>query len=70
MTSAAQGAILSAALLAIAGAFFGVCMARMLWAHDLKHTQDLRRIWDRTELAMRGTIELQQRQIETLKSRK
>ena len=56
-------AIWSAILLAMSGALFGVCIARVVWSDDLKHAQRLRQIWDQTEAAMRSTIDTQNEQL-------
>ena len=67
MTSAAQMAIWSVVLLAMAGCFFGICIARLVWADDLRHTKELRKIWDRTETALRSTIKSPDEIIDILK---
>jgi hypothetical protein len=64
-----QMAILAAILLAAAGAFFGALSARLFWADDLHHALQLRSIWDKTEVAMRQTIDSQSKQIAILKRR-
>lgn len=64
MSHAALPVIFGAAALAMVGAFFGLCVARLMWADDLRHAQHLRQIWDESEKAMRETIEIQQRRIE------
>lgn len=60
-------AALAAAVLAMAGAMFGVAMARLLWADDLKHAQRIDEIRRRTEVALKNTIESLERQIATQK---
>jgi hypothetical protein len=64
MTHAAQAAILGAVLLAIGSSAFGVGIARMTWADDLRRSRELRAIWDKSEKAMRSTIDSQKRTIE------
>ena len=49
-------AICAAAILAMVGSGFGVCIARAVWADDLRQAQQLRTIWDKSEKAMRNTI--------------
>lgn len=56
MASVALFALYSAMLLALAGAFFGVCIARLVWADDLKQAQRIDAIRSRTEVALRGQI--------------
>jgi hypothetical protein len=56
MTSALQLTIASAALLAIFGAIFGVCAARMVWGDDLKQAQIIDRLRSQKEAAMERTI--------------
>jgi hypothetical protein len=58
----AMVAIFAAALLAMVGAFFGVCIARLVWADDLKHAKELRKINDRI-------IATQQKHINLLRER-
>lgn len=67
--SAAILAILSAALLACSGAIFGVIMARVIWADDLKHAQRIDEVRSRTENSLRGLISSQERTIKTYKDR-
>ncbi len=57
--------ISSATILAMAGAFFGVSMARFLWADDLKHTQEMRVIWNKTEKSMKSIIKSQEEIIDS-----
>ena len=57
MTSAAQMAIWSAIVLAMAGTFFGVCVARMIWADDLIHARTLGVNWEKSRTAMESTID-------------
>ena len=64
-----QLAIILAALLAIAGAAFGAIGARVFWAEDLHHAQQLRRIWNETEKVLRQEIELQERELSDLRER-
>lgn len=67
MINAAQAAIWSALLLAMAGTVFGVCMARLVWADDLKHALRLRELWEQTRTSMEETIKSQQSQIDILR---
>lgn len=55
--------MITAVLLAMVGAVFGVGLARLLWAEDLQRTQEMAQTWDRTKAAMAATIEAQQRHI-------
>jgi len=64
MTQAFGLACFGAASIAIASAFFGVVLARMVWADDLAETNSLKLGWDRIEKLQRGTIESQERTIE------
>lgn len=56
-----------AAVIAIASASFGVGIARIIWADDLKHAQHIDEIRSRTEAYQKSTIESLQRQIDILK---
>ena len=47
---------LPAAFLAIASAAFGAGMARLLWADDLQHAQQIDEIRSKTEVALRRQI--------------
>lgn len=64
MLSAVHLAFFSAALLAITGALFGVCIARLLWADDLRFTQSLKTNWDGSRKAMEGTIAALQKTVD------
>lgn len=64
MTDAARFAIPAAMVLAIAGAFFGVVIARIVWGDDLRHSLELKEYWDKSKTAMEGTIASQQRSIQ------
>jgi hypothetical protein len=66
--------IIAAAILAMAGAFFGAAVARVIWAEDLRqaqarlnHAQELRKIWDETEASYKEHISILQRHVEELK---
>jgi len=67
MTDALRFAIPAAIVLAIAGVIFGIAIARLVWAQDLEQAQSIDRIRSRTEAAMRGTIETQEKIIAALK---
>jgi hypothetical protein len=69
VVNAAIPAILGAALLAMAGASFGVVMARMIWADDLKQAQHIDEIRSRTQQHMERQIEAMQGTIEIYKQR-
>lgn len=76
MIDAFRLAAFGAAALAMAGAFFGVAMARWLWADDLKHAQEIDQIRSRTEASLQhridaqsGTIDTQQKIIDLLRHR-
>lgn len=56
--------VLAAGVLAMISAFFGVVMARVFWAEDLKHVEQLRASWARQEGFMQDSIESLQRTIE------
>jgi hypothetical protein len=58
-----QAVIFAAMALAGVSATFGAVGARLVWAHDLEHAQELRRIWDKTEKAMEERILAQDRTI-------
>lgn len=60
-------AVSAAAVIAMASAMFGVGMARMLWADDLKRARLIDEIRSRTEVHLRGTITALEKQIEILK---
>lgn len=60
-------AAFGAALLAMAGAVFGVSMARIMWADDLKNAQQIDEIRSRTQSHMEGQIKAQQKTIDILK---
>lgn len=59
--------VLASALMAISGAIFGVILARVLWADDLKHAQRIDAIRSKVEVHLRDTIDSLERQITTLK---
>ncbi len=61
-----QLVVASAVLLAIAGSLFGAGMARLLWADDLRHAQEIDAIRSRTENALRSTIASLERQVAIL----
>lgn len=61
--------ITSAALLAMSGALFGTVMARLFWADDLRHVQELRVIWDKTKTHLESSITAQREHIRILKLR-
>lgn len=63
----AMVAIYAAALLSMVSALFGIALARLIWAEDLKFTLELKENWDATQRAYEGTIEAQRKQIEMLK---
>ena len=63
-------AVFGAALLAIGAAGFGVGVSRLAWASDLRRAEELRLIWDRTEQALRNTIESQNATISALKGKR
>lgn len=54
---------LSAAGLAMISAIFGVGMARLLWAQDLKFAQDIDTRRSKIEASLRKIIESQKREI-------
>lgn len=53
-----------AGVLAMASASLGVVIARTLWAEDLRHAQQLRTIWDKTEASYKEHIRILQTQLE------
>jgi len=63
MTHAAIPAIFGAAFLAMVGAFFGLVMARLIWAEDLKQAQSIDVIRSKTEIALRSQIDSLERQL-------
>lgn len=65
--SVAVFAAFAAAGLAMLSATFGVAMARLVWAEDLKHAQRIDEIRSRTEISLKNTIESLERQIAILK---
>lgn len=67
--SASLGAAFGAAFLAMAGALFGVLFARMVWADDLKHAQQIDEIRSGTERALKSRIKSQEEIIAVLKGR-
>ncbi len=60
-------AVYAAGALAMVGALFGVVFARFVWASDLKHAEQLRKIWDQTERSLQEQIRSQQEQIKLLR---
>jgi hypothetical protein len=60
MSNAFMMSVLGASLLAMAGTFFGVVTARMVWADDLKHARRIDEIRSRTEASLRSRIETQE----------
>jgi len=64
-----QLAVISAGLLAMAGALFGAIGARVFWAEDLHHAQQLRKIWNETEKALQETIAFQERELSAMRER-
>lgn len=69
MSSAALLAIWSSVVLAMAGSFFGVCLARLLWAEDLKFAKHIDEIRSRTAVARESIIKTQAETIAILKHR-
>lgn len=67
--NAAIPAVLAASILAFSGAFFGVTIARLTWADDLKHAQRIDEIRTRTQGHMERQIEAQQQTIDIYKKR-
>lgn len=65
MISPAVLAAFAAAGIAMVSACFGVGMARLLWADDLKHAQSIDEIRSRTESSLRQTIDALQQQLDT-----
>lgn len=59
-------AVALAGFIAMSSALFGAVMARIFWADDLAHTQQLKEHWDRQETAMQSTIDSLTRQVEFL----
>lgn len=49
-------AVLAAGALAMVSAFFGICIARAVWADDLRHAENLRVSWDKQQASMEETI--------------
>lgn len=68
MSDVVLPAIFGAALLAMVGAIFGVCIARLLWADDLRHAYSLRETSRKTEDALHSIVQSQSKQIELLRS--
>jgi hypothetical protein len=62
-------AAFSAAALAMCSAVFGVGIARVFWAEQLRHARSIDEIRSRTEGLLRSTIESLNRQVEVLKSK-
>lgn len=60
MSSTVVMAAFGAAFIAMAGALFGVGIARTIWAQDLVHVQRLRTMWDKTETALDSRIASQE----------
>lgn len=66
MISALHMAMWSAIVLAMCGAVFGVCVARLLWADDLKQAQTIDAIRSDTEASLRKSIAAMDRTIRIL----
>lgn len=56
-------AYLGAAILAVGSATFGVGLARVLWAEDLKWAQQIDAIRSKTEVSLRERIAIQARRL-------
>lgn len=69
MASTTLLAVLGAVIIATGAAAFGVGMARMLWAEDLRHTQRLEETRRKTEAHLRNSIVAQAETIVILKRR-
>lgn len=67
MSSAVILAYLGAGLIAVSSATFGVGLARVLWADDLKRAQRIDEIRSRTELSLRSQIDSLKRQLDLKK---
>lgn len=65
--SAAILSYIGAVLIAANSALFGVGMARLIWADDLKHAQRIDKIRSKTEDYLRNQIESMQRQLDSRK---
>jgi len=61
MTSTVGIAMFGAAFIAMAGAIFGVGVARTVWAQDLQQAKRLRTIWTESEAALNSRIDSQVR---------
>jgi len=59
-------AIVLAGIIAMSGAFFGAITARALWAEDLHHARELRKIWDQTEATYKEHISILERHVGAL----
>lgn len=64
----APAVVAAVMIVAAAGAFAGVVLARAVWANDLRHARELRAIWTQTEKHLRDTIAAQERHIALLKN--
>lgn len=49
--------------LSFSGAILGACLARLVWAADLRHAKKIDEIRSSTECHLRGTIASQKRQL-------
>lgn len=67
--SAVPFAGFAAAALAMVGAMFGVAMARLIWADDLKHAQRIDEIRSRTEVHLKDHIKALENQIKLLNNK-
>lgn len=67
--NAAIPVILATALLGASGSFFGVVIARSIWADDLKHAQRIDEIRSRTEGHLRRNIQALEDMIDIYKKR-
>ena len=61
MSSTVGMAMFGAAFIAMAGAIFGVGVARTIWAQDLQHAKRMRAIWTESETALNSRIDSQVR---------
>ncbi len=66
---AARLVIPAAMVLVMASAFFGVVLARMVWADDLKHALRIDALRKQTEEHLRNTIESLERQLKLTQKR-
>lgn len=58
-----------AALIALGSSIFGVGVARVLWAQDLKQAERIDLIRSKTEQSLRNLIEIKDRHIQILEAR-